>query len=65
MSPPGMSFDIDANDKIDQTLGRNPGGTSIVEPDSVLGESGRLYHGYKEGSYLLPNDAVSVPSLES
>lgn len=47
-----------ANDIINKTLNRQPAGTSVVEPDSVLGESGRLYHGYKEGKYLLPNDAV-------
>lgn len=47
-----------ANDMINKSLGRTPGGTSVVEPNSVLDESGRLYHGYKEGKYLLPNDAV-------
>jgi hypothetical protein len=49
-----------ANDLINQALGRKSAGTSVVEPDSVLGESGRLYHGYKEGRYFLPNDAVST-----
>lgn len=48
-----------ANDLINQALGRTAGGTSVIEPDSILGESGRLYHGYKDGKYLLPNDAVS------
>lgn len=43
---------------IDEEVIREPTGTSIVEPDSVLGESGRTYHGYKEGKYLLPNDEV-------
>lgn len=52
------AFATVANDMINKKLGRKPGGTSVVEPDSVLGESGRLYHGYKEGSYFLPNDAV-------
>lgn len=49
-----------ANEDINRRLGRTPGGTSIVEPDSVLEESGRLYHGYREGKYLIPNDAVSI-----
>lgn len=57
-----FSFPEIANDMINKSLGRNPGGTSVVEPDSILGESGRLYHGYKDGKYLLPNDAVSLSS---
>lgn len=52
------NFARQANDLINEILGRQPGGTSVVEPESVLGESGRLYHGYKDGKYLLPNDAV-------
>lgn len=42
----------------DEELMREPTGSSIYEPDHVVGESGRRYHGYKEGSYLLPNDEV-------
>ncbi|KAI1866769.1 hypothetical protein JX265_001142 [Neoarthrinium moseri] len=53
-----------ANDLINASLGRTPGGTSVVEPDSVLEEWGRLYHGYKEGSYLLPNDAAEQDRLD-
>jgi hypothetical protein len=34
-------------------------GHSIHDQQSVLGDSGRLYHGYKQGKYFLPNDAVS------
>jgi hypothetical protein len=52
-----------ANQLINQALGRKSAGSSVVEPDSVLGESGRLYHGYKEGRYFLPNDAVSTTWL--
>lgn len=33
-------------------------GQSVYDAESVVGESGRLYHGYKQGKYLLPNDAV-------
>ncbi|KAI1868323.1 hypothetical protein JX265_007146 [Neoarthrinium moseri] len=58
------SFAEAANEMINQALGRTPGGTSVVEPDSVLGESGRLYHGYKDGSYLLPNDAAEQERLD-
>jgi hypothetical protein len=36
---------------------RQASGLSIMEPDSVLRESGRTYH--KDGKYLLPNDGVS------
>ncbi|KAH8659983.1 S-adenosyl-L-methionine-dependent methyltransferase [Xylariales sp. PMI_506] len=45
-------------------LGRTPSGGSVVEPDSVIGESGRLYHGYKEGRYFLPNDAAEQDRLD-
>lgn len=37
---------------------RTSSGASVVEPDSVAWENGRTYHGYKEGKYHLPNDAV-------
>lgn len=36
-------------------------GGSILETDSVIGQFGRSYHGYKEGKYLLPNDFVRIP----
>jgi hypothetical protein len=52
------SFAEQANAPINASLSRTADGRSVIEPDSVLGESGRLYHGYKEGKYLLPNDAV-------
>ncbi|KAK6070512.1 methyltransferase domain-containing protein [Seiridium cupressi] len=58
------SFAQVANDMINKSLRRRPGGTSIVEPDSVLGDSGRLYHGYKEGKYMLPNDAAEQDRLD-
>ncbi|KAK6068342.1 methyltransferase domain-containing protein [Seiridium cupressi] len=53
-----------ANDLINESLGRKSGGTSVVEPDSVLGDSGRLYHGYHEGKYLMPNDAAEQDRLD-
>lgn len=33
---------------------------TVVEPDSVTGDDGRTYHGYKQGAYVLPNDAVCL-----
>lgn len=62
-NPPDLNFAKTANDMINIALGRTPGGNSVVEPDSVLGESGRLYHGYKQGKYFLPNDAVCSVAL--
>lgn len=35
-------------------------GDSVYDPDSDLGASGRFYHGYKDGKYFLPNDAVGL-----
>jgi hypothetical protein len=61
----GLSFAEQANDMVNAALNRAPGGTSVVDPESVLGDSGRLYHGFKEGKYFLPNDAVSHHMLYS
>lgn len=33
-------------------------GESVLDTQSVLAENGRTYHGFKEGKYFLPNDAV-------
>lgn len=38
-------------------------GSTIPDPASVT-ELGRTYHGYKEGTYLLPNDAVEQDRLD-
>lgn len=40
----------------------NPGST-IQDPESVS-ELGRTYHGYKDGKYLLPNDAVEQDRMD-
>jgi hypothetical protein len=42
-------------------------GSSILDTSSVMDESGRSFHGYKEGKYFLPNDAVRTtpPSMHS
>lgn len=37
---------------------RESSGSSVVEPNSVTEANGRTYHGYKEGRYFAPNDAV-------
>ncbi|KAH8655304.1 S-adenosyl-L-methionine-dependent methyltransferase [Xylariales sp. PMI_506] len=58
------SFAEAANDLVNKSLDRDPTGCSVVEPDSVLGESKRLYHGYKEGRYFLPNDAAEQDRLD-
>lgn len=52
-----------ANDLVNASLNGTPGGSSVVDPDSVLGDSGRLYHGYKDGKYFFPNDAVRSHDL--
>ncbi|KAH8674138.1 S-adenosyl-L-methionine-dependent methyltransferase [Xylariales sp. PMI_506] len=59
-----VSFAEIMNDMINKELGRVSEGNSVIEPDSVLGESGRLYHGYKDGSYFLPNDAAEQDRLD-
>ncbi|KAK8108083.1 S-adenosyl-L-methionine-dependent methyltransferase [Apiospora kogelbergensis] len=43
---------------------RETNGTSIVEPESVQAENGRLYNGYREGKYLLPNDPAEQDRLD-
>ncbi|KAI0177191.1 S-adenosyl-L-methionine-dependent methyltransferase [Pestalotiopsis sp. NC0098] len=50
----------------DPELDRQSSGCSVVEEGSILGESGRTYHGYKDGTsgYLLPNDAAEQDRLD-
>ncbi|KAH8662452.1 S-adenosyl-L-methionine-dependent methyltransferase [Xylariales sp. PMI_506] len=57
-------FSIVANGLINQSLDRTPSGGSVVDPESVIGESHRLYHGYKEGKYFMPNDAAEQDRLD-
>ncbi|KAK7921647.1 Secondary metabolism regulator LAE1 [Apiospora marii] len=45
-------------------LYRVPTGSSIVEPASVQAENGRLYNGYREGKYFLPNDPAEQDRLD-
>ncbi|KAH8649347.1 S-adenosyl-L-methionine-dependent methyltransferase [Xylariales sp. PMI_506] len=58
------SFAETANGLINQILDRTPTGESVIDPDSIIGESLRLYHGYKDGKYLLPNDAAEQDRLD-
>ena len=61
-SPPGSSFN--PYTLIAEELLHVPTGSTVPDPNSVVGESGRSYHGYKEGSYLLPNDAPEQDRLD-
>ncbi|KAH6655834.1 S-adenosyl-L-methionine-dependent methyltransferase [Truncatella angustata] len=63
-SGPHANFAERANALVNATLGRTPDGASVIDPDSILDESGRLYHGYKDGKYLLPNDAAEQDRLD-
>lgn len=54
------NFAVLADELVNVSLGRTSVGSSVIDPTSVLGESGRLYHGYKDGKYFSPNDAVYV-----
>jgi hypothetical protein len=40
-------------------LHRAPSGYSVIDVNSVYDDSGRSFHGYKQGKYFLPNDAVT------
>jgi hypothetical protein len=44
---------------------RSPTGSSVLDADSVYDDSGRFFHGYKEGKYFLPNDGVSQVNPEA
>lgn len=43
---------------------RTPTGSSIGDPNSILMDSGRFYHGYKAGKYLVPNDGVRLRRVQ-
>ncbi|KAF3008195.1 hypothetical protein E8E14_008223 [Neopestalotiopsis sp. 37M] len=57
-------FKASRNKLVNESLGRTPGGLSVIDPSSVLGDSGRLYHGYKDGKYYFPNDAAEQDRLD-
>ncbi|KAI1849523.1 hypothetical protein JX265_013638 [Neoarthrinium moseri] len=48
----------------DEVANRVSSGSSVAEPGSILGESGRTYHGYEPGKYFLPNDAAEQDRLD-
>ncbi|KAK7977014.1 S-adenosyl-L-methionine-dependent methyltransferase [Apiospora saccharicola] len=58
-NPPRMNTQVPLEAWLPGEVYRVSSGSSIVEPQSVQGENGRLYNGYREGKYFLPNDAVS------
>jgi hypothetical protein len=41
---------------------RVPTGESVIDTAAVFDDSGRSFHGYKEGKYFLPNDGVLIPT---
>jgi hypothetical protein len=51
---------VDSQSWIPEDFSRQPTGSTVAEPESVLGRSGRTYHGFKEGKYFMPNDGVSI-----
>ncbi|KAH6647071.1 S-adenosyl-L-methionine-dependent methyltransferase [Truncatella angustata] len=62
-------WDIDvlegeANYVSDDAESSKSSGQSVYDADSVVGESGNLYHGYKQGKYFLPNDAEEQDRLD-
>ncbi|KAH8664594.1 S-adenosyl-L-methionine-dependent methyltransferase [Xylariales sp. PMI_506] len=58
------SFAAIASDLSNQVVDRTPTESSVVDPESIIGESLRLYHGYKDGKYFLPNDAAEQNRLD-
>lgn len=50
----------------DPELDRQSSGCSVIEEGSIMGESGRTYHSYKDGTsgYLFPNDAAEQDRLD-
>ncbi|KAK8094898.1 hypothetical protein PG997_001583 [Apiospora hydei] len=63
-NPPRVSARIPMEAWLPGDVYRVPTGTSIVEPESVQGENGRLYNGYREGKYFLPNDPAEQDRLD-
>ncbi|KAK6066462.1 methyltransferase domain-containing protein [Seiridium cupressi] len=51
---PGI--DVDTHDRV-------PTNDTIADPVYVTSETGRTYHGYKEGKYFIPNDGVGQDRL--
>ncbi|KAH8649278.1 S-adenosyl-L-methionine-dependent methyltransferase [Xylariales sp. PMI_506] len=62
-NPDGFFIPTNSLD-IPEELIRVPTGSSVIDTESVVGDFGRTYHGYKEGKYLLPNDAAEQDRLD-
>ncbi|KAI0168794.1 S-adenosyl-L-methionine-dependent methyltransferase [Pestalotiopsis sp. NC0098] len=58
------SHAVDSQSWIPEDFLRQPTGSTIAEPESVLGRSGRTYHGFKEGKYFMPNDGQEQDRLD-
>ncbi|KAK8133547.1 hypothetical protein PG984_005559 [Apiospora sp. TS-2023a] len=63
-NPPKINTQIPLEACLPGDVYRVPTGRSIVEPASVQGENGRLYNGYREGKYFLPNDPAEQDRLD-
>lgn len=57
---PVLDVDIEADKPTQQ---RASSGSSVLD-DSAIEEHGRTYHSYKQGTYLLPNDAEEQSRLD-
>lgn len=54
-------FSSTEHDAVDhEHLDRVPTGGSVIDTNAVYDDSGRSFHGYKEGKYFAPNDAVMI-----
>ncbi|KAK9780921.1 hypothetical protein SCAR479_02107 [Seiridium cardinale] len=60
---PDVKLAVDPRIDVD-THGRVPTNDTIADPVYVTSETGRTYHGYKEGKYFIPNDGVEQDRLD-
>ncbi|ETS88219.1 hypothetical protein PFICI_02047 [Pestalotiopsis fici W106-1] len=58
------SHTVDSQSWVPEDFFRQPTGSTVAEPESVLGRSGRTYHGFKEGKYFMPNDGQEQDRLD-
>ncbi|KAK2031308.1 methyltransferase domain-containing protein [Colletotrichum zoysiae] len=64
---PDNADENDANDDADSTMGASVLESSASMTSSIMKyreENGRTYHAYREGRYVLPNDAVENERLD-
>ncbi|KAH8646145.1 S-adenosyl-L-methionine-dependent methyltransferase [Xylariales sp. PMI_506] len=62
-TPRGSAIASSRDDK-SEAVNFIPTGESVIDTQSVVGDLGRTYHGYKEGKYFLPNDAAEQDRLD-